>query len=134
MGRRPSIARLTLRDGLPFVAIEAVYGQRSIAIPHVLIDTGSAGSMLQADLMSELGIQPTPEDDIRVIRGVGGSEAVFLRKLRAIEVGECHMPDFLIEIGGMDYGFEIHGILGMDFRQRANAQVDIEALELRLAC
>jgi hypothetical protein len=30
----------------------------------------------------------------------------------------------------MDYGFEIAGILGMDFLRRAGAVIDLEAMEL----
>lgn len=31
-------------------------------------------------------------------------------------------------VGGMDYGFEINGILGMDFLKRARAIIDLGKL------
>jgi hypothetical protein len=38
--------------------------------------------------------------------------------------------DFEIEVGGMDYGFEINGILGMDFLLRAGAILNLRELSL----
>jgi len=36
-------------------------------------------------------------------------------------VGEHQLPKFEIEVGGMDYGFDIQGILGMDFLRQTRA-------------
>jgi hypothetical protein len=50
-----------------------------------------------------------------------------------IQVDEWKLADFEIEIGGMDYGFEINGILGMDFLTASEAIIDLEKLELRFS-
>jgi len=41
-------------------------------------------------------------------------------------IGECEIPEFPIQIGAMDYGFHINGILGMDFLKRSKAMIDID--------
>ncbi len=46
-------------------------------------------------------------------------------------VGEQGLDAPEIEVGGMDYGFEINGILGMDFLLKTGASIDLQALELR---
>jgi len=40
---------------------------------------------------------------------------------------------FEIEIGGMDYGFEINGILGMDFIIRAKAIINLAEMRIDFA-
>jgi hypothetical protein len=40
-------------------------------------------------------------------------------------LGDYVFENFEIEIGGMDYGFEINGILGMDFLLLAGAMINL---------
>lgn len=94
-------------------------------VPDVLIDTGSASTVVAADSVVALGIVPESTDVLRTLRGVGGREVVFTRILDQIRVGECGLEQFLVEIGGMDYGFNINGILGMDFLSRSRAVIDL---------
>lgn len=94
------------------------------------MDTGSGGTILSADALSNIGIVPEPEDTLHTIFGVGGSEVVFTRKIDELRVGTFLAKRFEIEIGGMDYGFDIQGILGMDFLVSAGAIIDLEELEI----
>jgi hypothetical protein len=43
------------------------------------------------------------------------------------------VTDFEIEVGGMSYGFEIDGILGMDFLTKAGAIINLRDLHLDFA-
>jgi hypothetical protein len=45
-------------------------------------------------------------------------------------VGDRALNGFEVEIGGMDYGFEINGILGMDFLTQAGAVLDLSDLTI----
>jgi hypothetical protein len=49
---------LTLRDNLPFTTITVTYQGTIMDIPHVLVDTGSAATLLAADIVSAIGIAP----------------------------------------------------------------------------
>ena len=49
---------LTLRDNLPFTTITVTYQGTTIDIPQVLVDTGSAATLLAADIVSAIGIIP----------------------------------------------------------------------------
>ena len=122
--------RLLLRDNLPFVGITVVHQRRKIKFPNVLIDTGSGGTILSADVLSKIHIAPEPEDTLHTIFGVGGSEVVFTRKIDELKVGTFTIKQFEIEVGGMDYGFDIQGILGVDFLTSASAKIDLEKLEI----
>lgn len=122
--------RLTLQDNLPFVAIGVAFGERQIIIRNVLIDTGSAATILAADSVANLGIEPAPDDILHTIRGVGGYETVFVRQATAIQIDNCKLLDCDVQIGGMDYGLEINGILGMDILMRAGALLDLKSQEI----
>jgi hypothetical protein len=122
--------RFTLKDNLPFVTVTVAYRGVSVTVPHVLIDTGSARTIFAFDIVSGIQIIPVPEDILYAIRGVGGMETVFSRTVDYLQVGERQLPQFEIEVGGMDYGFDIHGILGMDFLRQARAVLNMADLSL----
>ena len=117
--------RLELEGNLPFVSIRVAYRGAETEIRKVLIDTGSASTLLSVDSVAPIGLFPLPEDTLHSIRGVGGSEVVFSRQVDYLWVGDRALKGFEVEIGGMDYGFEINGILGMDFLTRAGAVLDL---------
>lgn len=124
---------IELKDNLPFVSVTVVYKGEMINIPNTLIDTGSGTTILSADVVSAVNLTPSPEDILYTIRGVGGNEVVFSRRVDLLMVGEKSTPDFEIELGGMDYGFEINGILGMDFLITARSIVNLHSMDLQFA-
>lgn len=124
---------LTLRDNLPFTTVTVTYQGTTVDIPHVLVDTGSAATLLAADIVAAIGIVPLPQDILHTLRGVGGTEVVFTRRLDSLQVGEPRLTNFEIEVGGMDYGFEMHGILGMDFLTLAGTIINLREMTIAFA-
>jgi predicted aspartyl protease len=122
--------QLTLKYSLPFVSVTLVCRQAEIEVPHVLVDTGSARTMLAADVVAQVGLIPEPDDTLLTVRGVGGAEVVFMRTVDRLQVGGQAVEQLEIEIGGMDYGFEINGILGMDFLTSTGAIINLHKLQL----
>ena len=123
--------QLTLRDNLPWITLTISYLGNEIQIADVLIDTGSATTLLASDAAAQIGIHPVPEDKIFVIRGVGGQEVVFSRQVDTISIDGRKLTGFEVEIGGIDYGFAMNGILGMDFLLATGAKIDLANLEIR---
>lgn len=124
--------RLALRDGLPFVDVAVTFRGKTIEVPGVLVDTGSGGTVLSADILVEIGVRPEPGDMIHHVRGVGGREAVYARRLDRLQIGDCALEGCEVEVGAMDYGYGIHGILGMDVLMRLGAIVNLRELRLEL--
>ncbi len=122
--------QLTLQDDLAFTRLTIMYQGRMIDVDHVLIDTGSASTILAAREVVGLGIVPEMEDIVYTVRGVGGSEAVFTRRVDQMAVETHALANFEIEVGSMSYGFDLNGILGMDFLTRAGAIINLRALTL----
>lgn len=123
--------KLRIVDGLPFTSMTIVFRGKSLLL-HVLLDTGSAGTILRADRVAEIGIEPEPYDITHVIRGIGGTEFVYVKTLETVRVDEMELHFFRVEIGQMDYGYEMDGIMGCDFIQSAKMIIDTRNLEIRL--
>lgn len=62
------------------------------------------------------------------ISGVGGSEFVFSKTVDSIKIGKTEVKDFTLEIGAMNYGFDLDGIIGLDLLQQIKALINIDKL------
>jgi len=122
--------RIRVEGGLLYVSAELVYRSQKLTLNEVVLDTGSAATLFSADEASRLGLVPDLNDPIRRIRGVGGSEFVFSKQLDSLSLGDLALTDFPIQIGAMDYGFPIQGLIGLDFLMQAGAVIDLVKLEL----
>ena len=107
--------KIRLNDGLPYISASLFYQNQRLDLVNVLLDTGSAGTILSADRVLEVGLQYEVDDIVHRICGVGGAEFVFTNTVDALTLGELQIDDFEVEIGAMDYGIDIDGIIGMDF-------------------
>jgi len=117
-----------MRDGLPFVSVELTANGQQIQIPNVLIDTGAAASIFRTDDLLTIGIVPSPTDQIRFMSGVGGREAVIEKQIENLTVGNLSVSPFTIQLGAMDYGLAINGIVGMDFLFTTGATINFRTL------
>lgn len=116
--------------GLPFVAIDIEYRGQRLSLDNVLIDTGSASTLLNADVVRDIGIIPEKDDIVETIRGVGGVEYVYTKIIDSIAIGEAVIQDFQVEIGSMDYGMDMQGIIGFNLLRRIGAKIDVDAMEI----
>lgn len=122
--------KLQIRKGLPFVRATLSYQGRRLTLAKVLVDTGSVGTIFPADKVSTIGLVLGPHDLIRRIRGVGGAEFVFTKQVDILALGELQVDGFEIEIGAMAYGFDIEGIIGMDFLTQSGAVIDLAQMQI----
>lgn len=121
---------IRLAHGLLFASASLLYSGKQMVCRNVLIDTGSAGTVFSVERVLAVGIHPEPDDAIRELRGVGGTEFVFVKKIDKLGLGDFGISDFEIEIGAMDYGMEIDGIIGLDFLLKMKAKIDLEQLKI----
>jgi len=121
---------IRLQHGLLFASASLDYSGKQLICKNVLVDTGSAGTVFSIDRLLDIGVKPEPDDVIRELRGVGGTEFVFVKKIDNLTVGDFRISDFEIEIGAMDYGMEIDGIIGLDFLLKVKAKIDLEWMKI----
>lgn len=124
--------RIRLQNGLLYVTVEVSYCGRCLELDNVLLDTGSAGTVFSIDRLLDIGLEYAAEDAVHRIHGVGGTEFVFSKTVERLALGDIYVDDFEIEIGGMNYGFEMDGIIGVDFLLRVGAFIDLAAMEVRV--
>ncbi|SFM21764.1 Aspartyl protease [Paenibacillus sp. 1_12] len=120
--------KLRLLYGLPIVDIDVIFDGRKLHIKNVLLDTGSAGTILDADVVSEIGVKPEGTDKTAIIHGVGGTEIVFTKWFDSVSLGDWFVKSCKIEIGVMDYGIDIQGIIGFDFLRAAKLVIDTDKM------
>ena len=125
--------KIRIRNGLPYISATLVHRSQRVTLKNVLLDTGSAGSIFSTDKVAGIGLAYEPDDFVHRIRGVGGSEFVFTKQADLLKVGDLKIEKFEIEIGAMNYGFEMDGIIGVDFLIKVGALVDLGRMELRSA-
>jgi predicted aspartyl protease len=122
--------KIRLEGGLPFVTVSLTYRETELTLDGVLLDTGSGASVFAADEVARLGLVPEPTDVLRRVVGVGGAEFVFSKRVEKLTLGDLSAENFEIQVGAMDYGFPIQGLLGMDFLLRSAAIINLGRLEI----
>lgn len=93
-----------------------------------MLDTGSAGTIFNADVVGAIGVKIESGDFLNKIRGVGGVEVVYSKQFDFVRTGEAALEGFEVEIGEMNYGMEIDGIIGFDFIRTAGIVIDSKQL------
>ncbi|WP_252254118.1 retropepsin-like aspartic protease [Clostridium sp. ZBS12] len=117
--------------GLPFCSISLVYKNKEMKLDNVLVDTGSGGTLLKMDKVEEIGVIIEEDDTIETIEGVGGIEFVYKKNIDELIIADIRVKNFKVEIGVMDYGFDIDGIIGIDFLKKINALIDLDKMEIQ---
>jgi predicted aspartyl protease len=120
--------KINSKYGLPFSEVVLTHKGKSKSSDKFLIDTGSASTLISAEMAVQLGLGPEPNDVIREIRGVGGTEFVYEKYIDAIQIGSKVINHFKIQIGDMDYGFEMDGIIGYNYLTEAKLTINLENL------
>ncbi len=117
--------KFKIQDGIPFVDVQIIHCGHQVSIDQVLIDTGSATSLFSADLLENSGIIPSHDDQIHRMVGVGGYEYVVQKTIDIFVVDNTSLENVAIQLGDMNYGFHINGIIGSDVLLRMNAVIDL---------
>nr|WP_279233113.1 retropepsin-like aspartic protease [Marinisporobacter balticus] len=107
-----------------------MHNNKKVTLKNVLIDTGSASTIISSDVAIDLDLGPSPEDELFRIRGVGGSEYVYEKHIDKIQLETVIVSNLKLDVGAMDYGFDIDAILGMDFLKKAKVVIDIDKMML----
>ncbi len=121
---------IRLRHGLPYVSVSLSHLGKQALLKNTLIHTGSTGTVFSIDKVIPLGLQAEPDDPIREIRGVGGTEFVFIKikQIDFLSFGDFIMNNFKIEIGAMNYGFDIDDIIGLDVLLQDKVIIDFKQM------
>jgi hypothetical protein len=59
--------KIRLLNDLPIIEINVVFEGRKLHLDRVLLDTGSAGTILDADVVAEIGVRPEGTDKTAIL-------------------------------------------------------------------
>ena len=110
---------------LLFCELDCKLNDNCINLKKVLIDTGSATTLINADhiLLDGSEIRDTAY-------GVGGYEAILQKHLDVFKVNGFDIDDFDISLGNMDYGIDIDLLIGLDVLKALNADINLKDMKL----
>ena len=84
------------------------------------------------DLVVEHGGQQLTVNNVHRIAGVGGYEYVIQKTVDHIYFNDVAVDSHSIQLGDLDYGFGIQGIIGSDILNKIGAIVDFSAKTISL--
>ncbi|WP_400245206.1 retropepsin-like aspartic protease [Niallia sp. JL1B1071] len=118
---------------LPYIEATVTFRGQSLKLENVLLDTGSAGTIFNVNKLEEIGVKPEANDVTQTIQGVGGLEFVYTKNVDRISIqDEIEIQNFNVELGSMDYGLEIDGIIGYDFMKEVGLVIDLQRLNISI--
>ena len=122
--------KIELRHGIPYIEVIFKHNEKKVSLKNVVLDTGSGGTVFSTEIAIVLGLEAVLEDNIHRIRGIGGTEYVYEKTINSIMIGDNEIKNFKVQIGAMNYGFNIDAILGMDFLRHGKFVIDCNKLEI----
>jgi hypothetical protein len=123
---------MIVRDGLPFVTVTLHAKGWNVVVPKVLLDTGSAGTVFDTDDLRKIDVFLELTDPIGAMVGIGGAEKVIVKEIEAVELGSLRVGPFVIQVTGLDYAYQVNGIIGADFLIATGARIYFETMDVVL--
>lgn len=124
------MGKITIIQGLPFVAVEIKANNQTLILERVLLDSGASDCVFKTDDLETIGVLQSPDDIVQKMTGIGGDEHVVEKTIDSLKVADLLASPFTIQIGAMDYGMQIDGIIGADFLLKTGAKINFETLEI----
>ena len=122
--------KMRVSGGLLFVTVVINHNGQSLTLNNAILDTGSRGCVFPTETLEKIGIRWANTDEFRRLRGIGGSEIIFLKTIDQLVLENLSCDQLEVEVGAMDYGFGIEAIIGLDFLLSVGAQIDLANLEI----
>lgn len=123
--------KLIIEEGLLLEDMELIFKSQLLHLQRVLVDTDSGSTVVSTDLAESIGIVAGENDMIYRISGIRGSEFVYSKTVDLVKIGNMQTKDFALEIGAMNYGFDLEGIIGLDLLQQLKAVINTDKLTLK---
>lgn len=117
--------KLKLKHSLLFCELEITINNQILHLNNVLIDTGSATTLINSDYILLDG----SEKFINVY-GVGGYEAVLNKYFDCISINNNSIHNIVLSVGELDYGMDIDMLVGLDLLKKLNANINIKDMTM----
>ena len=120
--------KFAFRQGLIWIPIEIIYEGQAVKIQDCIIDTGSATTAIDIDLVAFDYRKPAI---IRRLCGLGGgTQEVVCQQIECVKIEAAVLSDVEIEFGDISSQFGINGFIGNDILRRFSFSIDFPNREL----
>jgi hypothetical protein len=119
--------RLRYQNYLLFCSLNLKINNQNLHLENVLIDTGSATTLINADYILLDG-----NEKIKNAQGIGGYERILVKNFEDLSLNDIMLKNISISIGDMDYGIDIDLLIGLDVLKVLNANINIKSMILEL--
>mgnify|MGYP006275797583 CR=1 FL=1 len=116
-------------NGLLFTAIELTYKGKSKIIENIVVDTGAANSLISQEVVDEIGIRISKDDEIVTSYGIGGIEHSFVKTIDDIKVGEFKLEECSLDFATIPYD-DVNGLLGLDILIEGGFMINLDILDI----
>ncbi|MDR3593215.1 aspartyl protease family protein [Clostridium sp.] len=113
--------KLRQEDRLLLCSLEITINEQVLNLNNVLVDTGSATTLINSDYIETDGTEI-----IDTIYGVGGYETILNKQVDVFNINGLIIENFKIDLGNMDFGITLDGILGLDALTILGANINIK--------
>lgn len=117
------------RDGLIFIPITLGYDSKSYQITDCILDTGSAGTVIDVDLIE---FNPKIPGILKRLHGIGGYQDVVAQPVDFIEIENCRLENIWVEFGNLENSYCIKGILGTNLLRFINFYLNFNQQKIKL--
>jgi len=114
-------------DGLIFIPITLGYNSKSYQVTDCILDTGSAGTIIDVDL---IGFNPKIPGILKRLHGIGGHQDVVAQQVGFIKIENCRLENILVEFGDLKNSYGIKGILGTNLLRFINFYLNFNQREI----
>ena len=108
-------------DGLIFIPITLGYNSKIYQITDCILDTGSAGTIIDIDLIP---FNPKIPAILKRLQGIGGHQDVVAQHVDFIKIDNCRLENILVEFGDIQNSYGIKGILGTNLLRFMNISLN----------
>ena len=113
--------KLRYYKNLLFCSLDLIIVNQPLHLKNVLIDTGSATTVINADYVLLDGTEI-----VNQVRGVGGFEQILTKNYSTLNINGYLLNNTCMSIGDMDYGIDMDLLLGLDMLKALNADISIK--------
>ncbi len=120
----------TFREGLIWIPVEIVYEGQTVTIENCIVDTGSATTAFDIDLVVFNYQKPA---FIRRLCGLGGgTQEVISQRIDLLKIDTANFSGIDIEFGDISSQFGINGFIGNDVLCQCAVNIDFPKQEFRI--
>lgn len=121
--------KLSVVNGILLSPLTISHKRKSITLESMIIDTGSAHTWVNLDVVENvLDVGPEEGDHIVTAFGIGGRDVANRKRIDQVQFDNFIAEGFQVDFGRLDV--DIHGLIGLDLLTAGNFIINLAKMEV----